>query len=97
MKYPVLIKEDRPNHYTATVLAMPDCKAEGASEGEALDRVKQAIDRQLRDGKVVHVEVSSPSDSENPWAQFAGFWKDDPDFDELMTEIEAYRRSVEVA
>lgn len=36
MKYPVLVREDHPNHYTATVLSLPDCKAEGLTEEEAL-------------------------------------------------------------
>lgn len=30
--------------------------------------------------------------SENPWIKIAGKYKDDPQFDDMLADIEAYRR-----
>lgn len=37
--------------------------------------------------------TSSPSDA--PWVKYAGMFKDDPDFDDFLAEMEAYRREID--
>ena len=39
------------------------------------------------------VEVGEPN---HPWRSLSGIFKDDPTYDDLLAEIEAYRREIEV-
>ncbi len=43
MKYRVLIETDEDGVFVATVPALPGCVADGATRGEALSNVKDAI------------------------------------------------------
>jgi hypothetical protein len=33
--------------------------------------------------------------SDNPWIKYAGMFKDDPQFDEFLTEMESYRQKLD--
>ena len=33
--------------------------------------------------------------SDNPWIQYAGMFKDDPQFDEFLAEMESYRQKLD--
>jgi hypothetical protein len=33
--------------------------------------------------------------SDNPWIKYAGMFKDDPQFDEFLTEMESYRQELD--
>jgi hypothetical protein len=33
--------------------------------------------------------------SDNPWIKYAGMFKDDPQFDEFLTEMESYRHKLD--
>jgi len=43
---------------------------------------------------IVPLEIEHPH-SGHPWLKFAGMFKDDPLFDDVLTEIEAYRRELD--
>ena len=34
--------------------------------------------------------------SSNPWIKYAGIFKDEPQFDEFLTEIESYRQELDI-
>jgi hypothetical protein len=36
-----------------------------------------------------------PSNREHPWMKFAGMYEDNPLFDEVLADIEAYRRELD--
>ncbi|WP_202895557.1 hypothetical protein [Iningainema tapete] len=36
--------------------------------------------------------ITDKSKSEHPWMKFAGKYKDDPQFDDMLADIEVYRR-----
>ncbi|MGF2036020.1 MAG: hypothetical protein RMZ43_012015 [Nostoc sp. CmiVER01] len=48
----------------------------------------------LETAKIVTLEIEVPK-VENPWMKFAGMFKDDPQFDEMLGYIEEYRRELD--
>jgi hypothetical protein len=91
----VLIENQRENEFLATVLGLPDCQARGQTCQEALDNVQKDIATRLSNAKIVSVEIN-PNGSVNPWIQYAGMFEEDPYFDELLEDIEADRRVLDV-
>lgn len=81
----------------ARVLGWPECQAEANTKEEALQALYQIVTEQLRDREIVsfEVEVSQPQ-KEHPWMKFAGMFKDDPDFEELLAFIEEDRRQLDL-
>jgi len=41
--------------------------------------------------EIVKMEIELPK-PEHPWKKFAGMFKEDPDFDDVLADIEAFRR-----
>ena len=55
------------------------------------DRLGQlGMEKQVRENVK---PTSNPSD--DPWVKYAGMFKDDPDFDDFLAEMEAYRREID--
>lgn len=55
------------------------------------DRLGQlGMEKQVRENVK---PISNPSD--DPWVKYAGMFKDDPDFDDFLAEMEAYRREID--
>ena len=90
----VLIKNETEGHYTATVLGLPDCKAEGAIQQQALTRLRDSVTARLTQAEVVSMEIEV-TESTHPWLKFAGMFNNDPLFDEVLADIAAYRRELD--
>jgi hypothetical protein len=86
----VLIKHEPPGKVSATVLGLPDYRAEGSDRNSALVALQQLLADSLSEAEIVLTEVEIPK-RENPWLKMAGQFKDDPHFDEMLADIEAYR------
>lgn len=99
MTYDVLIQPQPEGVYRATVLGWPDLNAVGASEQTVIDRIRQAIRKQLAQGKIVQVEVAETIPGTDalthPWLPFLGMWRDDPTFDDFLTKMEVYRHELD--
>ena len=95
MTYPILLESKKQGGYTATVLGWPDCTAQGATRQEALTRIRQVLIERLTQAEIVPLEIEAPQ-PEHPWLEFAGMFKDNPVFDEVLAEIETYRRELDV-
>ena len=65
--------------------------AEGASQAEALDRLRDAIGLKLQAGASL-VPLDVPPAEENPWARVAGMFRDNPLFDAWQDAIAENRR-----
>jgi hypothetical protein len=76
----------------ATLLSLPECQSLGATKEEALNNVIQLF--QARKPEIVTLEMEAPK-TENPWMKFAGMYKDDPQFDQMLEYIEEYRRELD--
>ena len=59
-----------------------------------LERRFDLIEKQLKELKG-NSEQENPE--EDPWIKYAGMFTDDPDFEDVMKEIEAYRKELDEA
>jgi hypothetical protein len=74
------------------VPTLPDCRGEGATEDEALDKIRTAIANQLKDTKIVQIEVTENGVvPKNPWDSIIGMFENDPIFEEVDRRIKQDR------
>ncbi|MEH2086456.1 hypothetical protein [Nostoc sp.] len=92
LNYDVLIENKPDGGVSATVLGLPDFKGSGVTKEEALEKLIQLL--QERKPEIVTLEIEPPQ-TEHPWMKFAGMFKDDPQFDEMLAYIEADRRELD--
>ncbi len=97
MQYQILVEHPNQNGFIASVIGLPDCVVEGATEEEAINRAKLKLKSRLAQSKIVTVEVDAPAQglTGNPWIDSAGIFKDDPTYDEFLEEIAKYRRELD--
>lgn len=84
--------------FSATVLGVPDCVAECTTEEEALTDASRLLKERLAKCDLFNIEVdelSSPV-SANPWLEVHGSLRDDPTYDDFMTEISRNRQENDV-
>lgn len=95
MRYTVLVRQRPRGIYVATAPAVPDCKGQGATRDEALNRLKAALENWLVETEVTSIDVSLPKSKEqheqNPWLATAGIFADDPTLEPMLQEIYAAR------
>ncbi len=94
LTYYVLIENEQDGKVSATVIGLSDCKATGATREEAIATLRQRLNERLAKAEIVSLEIEPPK-IEHPWMKFAGMFKDDPQFDEMLEYIEAYRRELD--
>jgi hypothetical protein len=89
--FDVLIKPETEGNVSATVLGLPEYRATGSDRTSALAALQQLLAKNLSQAEIVSIDIAVPQ-PENPWLKMAGRFKDDPHFDEMLADIEAYRR-----
>lgn len=89
----VLLENKPKGKVTASLIGWPDITAQGGTEAEAVSALRRAFTAQLRDAKVIPLDLGV----ERPWLQTAGIFKDDPFADELDAVIAEYRRERDAA
>jgi hypothetical protein len=94
MEIPVLIEPLSGRGYRAQAMAIADLVAEGATQDEALTRLRQSIQERLAAGaQIVSLTVGVEP---HPLLRFAGTWKEgDPLLEEWRQAVEEYRRQVD--
>ena len=92
LTYDVLIENQQDGGVSATVLGLPDFKGSGVTKEEALEKLIKIL--QEREPEIVTLELEPPQ-TEHPWMKFAGMFKNDPQFDEMLAYIEADRRELD--
>lgn len=90
MHYPVIVRTESPDQYTAQPLGMPELKVVAPTEAEAIAQVSKALDQWLTSAKIVQVAVPAVSTG-NPWLDTFGRSATDPDFDEFLEELRQAR------
>lgn len=93
MTYHVVV-ENGQGGYKATAVGWPDCIATGRTRAEALAQLQDDLRKRLQKVEIVALEVDAEQQT-HPMLRFAGVFKDDPLFDEVMEEIEAYRKEID--
>jgi hypothetical protein len=92
MQIPVLIEPTNNHGYRATIGPPVAMTAEGATREEALQHLREVLQRRLSAGaEIAPFELGA---TEHPLAPFsgAGMLKDDPLFEAWQQAIEEYRR-----
>jgi hypothetical protein len=93
--FDVLIKPETEGKVSATVLGLPEYRATGRDRASALAALQQLLTENLSQAEIVSIDIAVPQ-PENPWIKMAGHFKDDPHFDEMLADIEAYRRERDI-
>src|SRR5947209_2692263 len=93
MQIPILIEPIAGNGYRARGGEPLALTAEGASQEEALAKLKEALQARLSGGAVV-VPLEFPPTT-HPLAEFVGMFKGDPLLKEWKKSMKAYRRKVD--
>ncbi|MEQ8998613.1 MAG: type II toxin-antitoxin system HicB family antitoxin [Coleofasciculus sp. B1-GNL1-01] len=93
-RYEVLIENQVEGGVSATVLGWHDCQARGSTKAEALEQLRKLLTARLQNTEIVSLEIDLPK-PEHPWMKFAGMFKDDPDFEDVLADIAAYRHDLD--
>ena len=95
MRYTVILREHPVGRYVAMAPAVPDCRVEGRTRHEALERLRLTLEEWLKGTEVTSVEVSVSQDDasakRNPWLDTAGLFADDAALEPMLERIYAER------
>jgi predicted RNase H-like HicB family nuclease len=91
LTYQVLIEKYDDDLYSAVVWGLPECRSTGSTKEEALKTLHRLLIKRLEKVEIVSMKIDIPK-PENPLMKWAGAFKDDPYFDEMLEDIEELRR-----
>ena len=92
MQLPILV-EPVNGSFRARMAEPFALSAEGGSRDEAVAKLQEKIQARLSQGaEIIPIEVPPPA---HPLAEFAGMFKDDPDFDDVEKLIAENRRRMD--
>jgi hypothetical protein len=90
--YKILLENTQEGSASATVLELPDLQITAPTSQEAIAKIQDKLTRRLAKAEIVSIQVPAPTPQpRNPWIEFAGIFKDDPDFAAIAQEIRAER------
>jgi predicted RNase H-like HicB family nuclease len=93
MQIPVLVEPIAGNGYRARGIEPFGFSAEGTTRAEALAKLKEQVQARVSAGaEIVTLEVGPQP---HPWLEFAGMYKDDPDFKEVLDIMAENRRQLD--
>lgn len=91
LTYQVIIEKHDEDLYSAIVWELPECRSSGASKEEALKVLHRLLSERLKRVEIVSLTVEIPQ-PENHLMKWAGAFKNDPHFDEMLEDIAELRR-----
>jgi hypothetical protein len=92
MQIPVLIERIAGNGYRARGGEPLALTAEGATREAALAKLKEQVEARLRRAELVPMDLSP---GPHPLAEFAGMFKNDPDFKKVLHVISQNRKKMD--
>lgn len=88
----LLVKELESGQFEASVLELPAYRVEAKSRELAIDSLKATLLEQVQDAEALAWRLPvNQSEKEPSWLKFAGMFKDNADFTEIVEEIRATR------
>lgn len=91
----VILKKEN-DIYVAKAKEWPEIIVKESSRDKAIESVRsRLLDYLTNQVEVIQIEVPLPDKTGNPWLDKFGWFKDDPTFDDLQSEIESYRREID--
>jgi hypothetical protein len=94
MDVSVLLEKVEENGFRATALVPTPLIAEAPTRDEAVAKIYDLIGEKLSNAELIRVRVPSGKEH-NPWLAIAGTWRDHPDVDQVVANIEDYRREID--
>ena len=91
-KVTVLLETLTSGQIAASVLEFPDCRVEAETREAAIAQIQATFLERLKNIEAISWNVPIQT-SEPTWMKFAGIFKDDSDFTEIMESIRAERTS----
>jgi hypothetical protein len=92
MQIPILVEPVNNNGYRATCGPPLAVSAEGATREEAVDKLELLLRGRVINGVELVVAEIPARVNENPWVKYAGMFKDDPMFAEVLEIMKENRR-----
>lgn len=93
MQIPVMIEPLAGNGFRARGPDPFALTADGATPEDALNNLRDQLTARTEAGvRIVALELS---ETQHPWAPFAGMFRDDPLFEEWQKAIAEYRQSID--
>jgi len=90
----VILRKEK-DKYIARVKDWPEVMVEESSRDKAITSVRtKLVDYLDKEVELIQVDVPMPGKTGNPWLDKFGWFKDDPTFDDLETEIASYRQKL---
>jgi hypothetical protein len=91
----VILRKEK-DKYVARIKEWPEIMVKESSRDKAISRVKsKLLDYLTNKVELIKIEVPFPAETGNPWLDKFGWFKDDPTFDDLETEIASYRLEID--
>lgn len=90
----ILLESQDDGFTLATVLEVPSLQTTDKTRQGAIAKVQQLLQKRLAKAEII--QIPSPkklSNHENSVMKFAGIFENDPDFQEIMSEIRAERKN----
>jgi hypothetical protein len=87
----VLVKKESSGKVSAVVVGLPEYRVESTDRISALASLQQLLTTSLESAEIISLEIEQ-NPQNHPWMKFAGMFKDDPHFDEMLEDIETFRR-----
>ena len=97
-QYQVIVRSGSADLFLASVLGVDDCIGEGRTREEAIAKAKAALVERLARGEIVTIDIDVENGSmsaTNVWTEEAGRLRDDPTFDEFVTETQSDRYNLD--
>jgi predicted RNase H-like HicB family nuclease len=88
-----IIEQETEGKYQAVVLGWAGCKAEGNSREEVITNISLVVGDRLEKAELISLAIQPPK-PEHPWMKFAGMYKDNPLFNEVVAYMEADRNTL---
>jgi predicted RNase H-like HicB family nuclease len=99
MQYQVFVQNSAERNFMASVVGLPHVTANGVTEKEAIDKLRDILNSQFTNGKLVTIDIDLPSEGSieksDPWIANMGMFQDDPTFDDFLAEVNNYRNEVD--
>lgn len=93
MDLTLLVKSLESGQFEATVLEIPAYRVEAESKELALNELKSALLQRVQNAEALTWQLPVNSTEHPAWLKFAGVFKDNTDFAEIVKEIQEAREA----
>jgi predicted RNase H-like HicB family nuclease len=93
LNYSILV-EEKEGGYQATVCGLHDFQVFAPTREDALQNLHNLVNNRLQSIEILTQEIEVLK-YDHPWMKFAGKYKDDHQFDDMLAFIEDYRQELD--